>query len=107
MNFYIYRDLTVGEKRAIALTIIFVLIATIAIFMTMPHPESDCLVIHGRTDLRTITIKTSCLEQVLASIAFAAQISHVLKGALLATASFSGIFCLVKFLLWVNRRPSS
>ncbi|MEE4666421.1 hypothetical protein V2J91_12420 [Pseudomonas alliivorans] len=106
MNFYIYRDLNVEEKKAIAFFMLFSLMSIILIAVTLPENSNDCLksVPHGR-DI-AIIIKQECASKIMNAIDFSSQLRHIAIGAMASIFVYLVIFHIFKFCTWVKRRPN-
>ena len=107
MNIYIYRSLNVSEKKIIGLTALFLLMAAITIWITLPKTDSECLATSGKAELSSITFAPECVQKIIDSITFAAQISHIIKGTMLTLILFFAIALIASFVAWINRRPNS
>lgn len=106
MNFYMYRKLTVMEKKAIMYSLIFVFISIWLILCTLPEAEKDCLVEVSSQPVATITIRSECLEEFVRSMLLTSQISHILKFSLAAVLIYLIMLFIVKFWVWVKKPPN-
>lgn len=109
MNFYIYRKLTVSEKRSIAFFLGLLLTAIILTAITMPQPDSECILESSATVGTSVvlTIKQKCVNHLIESITFASQIKHILTSAICFIFIYLIIYFVDKFFTWVNKRPNS
>ena len=106
MNFYVYRKLTVTEKKTIMYSVVFVFIALILILVTMPETEKNCLIKTETPQIASITVQPGCLEMIIDSMLLMSQISHIIKFSLSAMIIYFIMFFVVQFARWVNRSPN-
>jgi hypothetical protein len=106
MNLYIYRKLTVAEKKTIMYSVVFVFFALILILATMPETEKECLIKTATPEVASITVRPGCLEMIVNSMLLMSQISHVIKLSLSSIVIYLIMLFVVKFARWVNRSSS-
>lgn len=102
MNLYIYRKLTVSEKRKILYTIIFFFVSGLIILFEMPDGREVCLRSPATGQNELVAISVQCFDILVKSIMIMDKLFFVVRSVLVSIVCYFGLFLVLKFWSWVN-----
>lgn len=102
MNFYIYRKLTIAEKRMIFWSLVFFFIAGLVIFLIMPDGKELCIGDLATAQNGMVLISEHCFASITKAIVTLDKLFFISRSVLVSIIVYLGAFLLLKLLSWVN-----